>query len=279
MRRLVEWPDNKKICATFTVAFEAYIRGGHHKTIEVDGVNMVAVSHANYGGNAGIWRIMEVLDRHKARATIDINGLAAERWPEATKALHQAGHEIAGHAYTNEIKMTMLSPEEQRAEIAKCTRIITEVTGKRPVGWVSPGGNHTAETMGILAEQGYQWWGDPCDDDPPYVESVNGRRIIRHPKHWFFNDLRAWNGGGLSGAEAFNRLSTPSTLSTRRSRAPGRIDALVHAKLAARPHAHAFGAWCNTQAVRGRHLVSDPRRDRRLHAQARSGGRLRSNKR
>jgi SAM-dependent methyltransferase len=83
MRRTVQWPNNKKICATFTVALEAYLRGGHHKTIETEGVNMVAVSHANYGGNAGIWRIMEILDRHQARATIDINGLAAERWPEA----------------------------------------------------------------------------------------------------------------------------------------------------------------------------------------------------
>jgi len=51
MRRTVQWPDGKKICATFTVAFEAYLRGGHHKTTEVEGVNMVAVSHANYGSS------------------------------------------------------------------------------------------------------------------------------------------------------------------------------------------------------------------------------------
>jgi peptidoglycan/xylan/chitin deacetylase (PgdA/CDA1 family) len=243
MRRLVQWPGNKKICATFTVAFEAYLRGGHHKTIEVDGVNMVAVSHANYGGNAGIWRIMEILDRHGARATVDINGLAAERWPEATQALAKAGHEIAGHGYTNEVKMIMLSPDEQRAEIARCTRIITEVAGKRPVGWVSPGGNHTAETMAILAEQGYQWWGDPCDDDPPYVERVGGRRIVIIPKHWFFNDLRAWNGGGLSGAEAFQsfKYSFDFVMEEARRGRPGRIDALVHAELGGRPYiAHAF---------------------------------------
>jgi peptidoglycan/xylan/chitin deacetylase (PgdA/CDA1 family) len=134
MRRIVHWPGNKKICATFTVAFEAYLRGGHHKTTDVPGVNMVAVSHANYGGNAGIWRIMEILDRHKARATVDINGLAAERWPEATIALHRAGHEIAGHGYTNEVKMTALSADEQRAEIRKVTDIVTKVIGKRPVG-------------------------------------------------------------------------------------------------------------------------------------------------
>lgn len=243
MRRIVHWPHNKKICATFTVALEAYVRGGHHKTTEVDGVNMVAVSHASYGGNAGIWRIMEVLARHGARATIDINGLAAERWPEATKALVQGGHEIAGHGYTNEVKMTSLTPDQQRAEIERVTRVITEIAGKRPVGWVSPGGNHTAETMGILADAGYTWWGDPCDDDPPYVERVNGKRIVVIPKHWFFNDLRAWNGGGLSGAEAFDSFKYGFDFvyaEAQRGR-PGRIDALVHAELGGRPYiAHAF---------------------------------------
>ena len=243
MRRTVQWPGNKKICATFTVAFEAYLRGGHFKTSETSGVNLVSVSHANYGGNAGIWRIMEILDRHKARATVDINGLAAERWPEATLALHRAGHEIAGHGYTNEIKMTTLSADEQRAEIQKVTRIVAQITGKRPVGWVSPGGNHTEATMGVLADEGYTWWGDPCDDDPPYVESVNGKRIVVIPKHWFFNDLRAWNGGGLGGAEAFQsfKYSFDFVYEEALRGRPGRIDALVHAELGGRPYmAHAF---------------------------------------
>ena len=243
MRRTVEWPNGKKICATFTVALEAYVRGGHFKTMETEGVNLIAVSHANYGGNAGIWRIMEILERHKAHATIDVNGLAVERWPDATKALHQAGHEIAGHGYTNEIKMAALSPDEQRAEIDRVTRIIAQATGQRPVGWVSPGGNHTPETMGILADAGYTWWGDPCDDDLPYVERVNGKRIVVIPKQWFFNDLRAWNGGGLSGAEAFDAFKYGFDFvyqEAKRGR-PGRIDALVHAELGGRPYiAHAF---------------------------------------
>ena len=92
MRRpVIEWPHGKKICATLTVAFEAFTRGGHFKKTKPGEVNLVSISHANYGGNAGIWRIMEILERYKARATIDINGLAVEKWPEATKALHAAG--------------------------------------------------------------------------------------------------------------------------------------------------------------------------------------------
>ena len=57
----VAWPGNKKICATFTVAFEAFTRGGHFKKTKGDEVNLVSLSHANYGGNAGIWRILDIL--------------------------------------------------------------------------------------------------------------------------------------------------------------------------------------------------------------------------
>ena len=78
MRPKVEWPDGKKICATFTVAFEAFTRGGHFKKAKGLEVNLVSLSHANYGGNAGIWRILEILERNKARSTVDVNGLAVK---------------------------------------------------------------------------------------------------------------------------------------------------------------------------------------------------------
>src|SRR2546429_9065681 len=63
MRPKIEWPDGKKICATLTVALEAFTRGGHFKRSKGLEVNLVSLSHANYGGNAGIWRILEVLER------------------------------------------------------------------------------------------------------------------------------------------------------------------------------------------------------------------------
>jgi len=216
MRRTVHWPDNKKICATFTVAFEAYTRAGHFKTLDLPGVNLFSISHADYGGNAGIWRIMDVLERANAHATIDVNGLAVEKWPDAVKALHRAGHELAGHAYTNEVKMTSLSPDEQRADIRKVTELIAQATGERSVGWVSPGGNHTEETLGILAEEGYTWCGDRCDDDPPYVVEINGRRIVIIPKHGSSTICAAGTAAGSAAPRRSRRSSTASISSIRR---------------------------------------------------------------
>ena len=98
--------SSRTACTTLTVAFEAFTRGGHFKKAKGPEVNLVSLSHANYGGNAGIWRILDVLERNKVRATVDVNGLAVQKWPDAVKALHQAGNEIAGHGTTNDIQMT-----------------------------------------------------------------------------------------------------------------------------------------------------------------------------
>jgi peptidoglycan/xylan/chitin deacetylase (PgdA/CDA1 family) len=243
MRPVLPWPNGKKICATFTVAFEAFTRGGHFKKAKGLDVNLVSISHANYGGNAGIWRILEILERNDVRATIDVNGLAVQKWPDAVKALHDAGSEIAGHGTTNDVKMTELTPEEQRTEIRNVNRIVREVTGTNPVGWVSPGGHHTAETIGILADEGYTWCGDQCDDDLPYVIEVDGRRMVVIPKHWYFNDWRMWGGGSSSASQAFEgfRDSFDFVLEEAMRGKPGRIDALVHAELGGRPYmAHGF---------------------------------------
>jgi peptidoglycan/xylan/chitin deacetylase (PgdA/CDA1 family) len=234
MRPKIEWPDGKKICATLTVAFEAFTRGGHFKKAKGLEVNLVSLSHANYGGNAGIWRILEILERNGACATVDVNGLAVLKWPDAVKALHEAGNDIA---------MTDLTPDQQREEIRAVNSVVEQVIGEQPVGWVSPGGHHTRETLGILADEGYTWCGDQCDDDLPYVVEVEGKRMVIVPKHWYFNDWRAWNGGASSSEMAFQQFKDgfDFVLEEAMRGKPGRIDALVHAELGGRPYmANAF---------------------------------------
>ena len=56
-----------------------------------------------------------------SRATIDVNGLAVQKWPDAVKALHDAGNEIAGHGTTNDIHMTDLIPTSSARKSARST--------------------------------------------------------------------------------------------------------------------------------------------------------------
>ncbi len=238
-RRTIEWPDQKKLCVTFNIALEAFNREGSFKKDSRIEVNLHSISHANYGGNTGIWRLMEIMRRYNVRSTILLNGLAAQRWPNAVKALHEEGHEIAGHGMSNEIHMTALTPTQQREEVRKVADLIESVSGERPTGWMGPGGGmHTLETLGIIASEGYIWSGDQCDDDPPYVVSSEGGPIVIIPKLWFYNDKNVWNMGATSMRTAFEQFKEGFDFALQealRGR-PGRIDATVHAEYSGRQY-------------------------------------------
>src|SRR5438270_12175542 len=118
------WPDGKLVCCTFRVAYEAFRESGRFKHSSKIKVNVASLSHANYGGAVGIWRLMDIFDRNGIRATIGANGLAVEKWPETLKALHQAGHEIAAYGMTNDHDMTDLSAAGQRSEVRGRMRVL-----------------------------------------------------------------------------------------------------------------------------------------------------------
>ena len=152
--------------------------------------------------------------------------------------MHKAGHEIAAHGMTNDHDMTDLTPDQQRQEVRDCVRVIEDCVGERPVGWAGPGNLHTAETLGILADEGYRWFGDAFDDDVPYVAEVNGKRIAVIPKLNYANDWRAWSGGLGNATTYFEGFKTSFDFiyqEALRGRA-GAMDVIVHAELGGRPN-------------------------------------------
>lgn len=78
---------------------------------------------------------MHLLDEVGLKASMSTNGLAAERHPGAVRAAAEAGHEIVGHGWVNDILMQADDPEGEVAEIRRCTRALTEASGVCPVGW------------------------------------------------------------------------------------------------------------------------------------------------
>jgi allantoinase len=239
MRRAIEWPEGQLVCCTFQVALEAFSKKGAFKGDANVDVNFTSLSHASYGGKVGAWKLIDVFKRNDIPATILLNGLAAEKWPDAVKALQDAGHEIAAHGVTNEKRLVDIpDPADQLADIREATQMISAVTGEIPVGWHGPGNMFTEHTVGQLAQEGYIWSGDQADDDVPYIVKVDGNKICIIPKLWYANDRRAWQNGVGNGATFFQGFQSAFDYVYRealRGR-PGRVDATIHAELGARPH-------------------------------------------
>ena len=64
----LQWPDGRRVCCTFRVAYEAFRKSGRFKKNSKIAVNVTSLSHANYGGAVGIWRLMDIFDRHQIKA-------------------------------------------------------------------------------------------------------------------------------------------------------------------------------------------------------------------
>ena len=63
------------------------------------------------------------------------------------------------------------------------------MTGKRPVGWVSPGHRINDYTFGNFVDEGIFWTGDLPGPDIPQHRIVNGKPLVIMPRLDYANDL------------------------------------------------------------------------------------------
>ena len=127
---------------------------------------------SEYGMRVGFWRLKSVLDKHKIKATLAINGSVCLTYPRIAEASREAGWEFMGHGF---IQKPMHQVEDQREAIRKSVEVIRKFTGKAPSGWLGPGLTETPETLDLLAEAGLQYVADWVNDDQPYeIKTAHG---------------------------------------------------------------------------------------------------------
>ena len=205
----IKWPNGARMAVTLAGNLEAWTEvpdPKHRRTHHVGGSNPITAedtrskydfrtaSENDYGGRTGVWRILRVLRKHGLKASFNVNGLAAIRYPEAVKAVHAEGHEIVGHNYAEDVQSIYLTKEQERDEIRACMKIFQDLVGVRPYGCLSSGMRHTEHTLELLADEGFLWHGDAVNDDTPYLVEVNGKRLIEVP---YRNAISGLNDTGM----------------------------------------------------------------------------------
>ena len=140
-----------------------------------------AVGWAEYGHRRGVHRILDVLARQDVRATINVSGIMAERYPQIVRRMADDGHDVVAHSYTMDVVPVYLSEEKERANIRRNTELIERATGRCPRGWISPRSTPSLRTPQLLAEAGYDWHGDTLNDDLPYLVRYADRSIVAFP--------------------------------------------------------------------------------------------------
>lgn len=94
-------------------------------------------------------RLLELLSKHKIKATFFMVGQKAERYPEIVLQIHKNGHAIGNHSYTHP-HLIFKSKESIEGEIKRTDEAVFEITGKRPTLFRPPHGQFGFAVLSIL---------------------------------------------------------------------------------------------------------------------------------
>jgi peptidoglycan/xylan/chitin deacetylase (PgdA/CDA1 family) len=145
-----------------------------------DRPNFLVGGQIEYGARRGIWNVLELLDRFGIKSAFFVSGATAEKYPEAVRAAHAAGHEIAGMGYSFE-KVRTSSAERETGVIRRSVGVLEDTCGAKVRGWRCPDYRPSPQTLDILSKEGLSWDSSILNDDLPYVIECEGGRVVEIP--------------------------------------------------------------------------------------------------
>ena len=234
-----------------------------------DNISPNTLQRGEYCARVGVPRVLDFLAREKLPATFFIPGHTAESYPEATRRIVDAGHEIAHHTYAH-IEPSALTREQESDDLDRGLQALAKY-GVRPVGFRS--GGHSAHTLALLEERGFLYDSSYKGDDfTPYRPRIGdtvsqqtplarGReaRLWELPTQYEFDD---WVHFSFNFSPYRNGTSAPSKvleiwtaqLDWMRAHVPGGlINVLMHPQVIGRAHCmqmlEQFVAYARASAV------------------------------
>ncbi|MFC1910566.1 polysaccharide deacetylase family protein, partial [Chloroflexota bacterium] len=151
--------------------------------------NLFDFAPRDYGNRIGVWRLMEVMDKHLFKASVLLNSDVCQHYPVIINEYNIRDWEFLGHGTNNTIMLGGSSEEEERRIIRTSLDVIAGTTGKRPLGWLGPALQETFKTPDILAEEGVKYVCDWVSDDQPFRMNVKKGTLISVPYSVDINDI------------------------------------------------------------------------------------------
>jgi peptidoglycan/xylan/chitin deacetylase (PgdA/CDA1 family) len=170
------------------------------------------ISRGLFAGEVGTPRLLKLFEKYNLKTTWFIPGHSIETFPEQTKMVVDAGHEIGIHGYSHENPIAMTEQQEEDV-LLKCIDLVEKVSGKRPTGYVAPWWEFSNITNELLLKNGIKYDHSLMHNDfsPYYVRVgdkwtrinydqpadswmkplVRGEEtdLIEIPANWYLDDL------------------------------------------------------------------------------------------
>jgi polysaccharide deacetylase family protein (PEP-CTERM system associated) len=124
----------------FTIDLEDWFHGNYVGSPRPSTISTVAEDTA---------RLLDLLDRHRVRATVFCLGQVAAAHPRLVKRIHDAGHEIASHGQDHRL-ISSQTPAEFEDDVLACKKRLEDITGAKIVGYRAPSWSITTRTLWAL---------------------------------------------------------------------------------------------------------------------------------
>ena len=140
---------------------------------------------SEYGNRAGMPRLLELFRSRSIPVSASINASVIDVYPSLARAVREAGWEFVGHG----VHQRSLAAESDEVAQIKCALDTLEAfTGKRPIGWMSPGWSETFDTLDHLRSNGVEYVCQWVIDDVPTQLTTKYGPVVALPYGLDLND-------------------------------------------------------------------------------------------
>jgi allantoinase len=239
-RPKLSWPDGARVALWVIPNVEFFSLeerpAGYGAAAKIPDV--VMWSDRDYGNRVGIWRLMEVLDRYRIRASVALNSLLCDHHPVIIEEGNKRKWEWMGHNESNTRRLNEAPPGEEAQIINRTLSTIERATGMRPEGWLSSGLQETWDSLDLLAAEGCRYVCDWCNDDQPYIMRLDGGgRLVSVPYPQQVNDKPAYERMYVSPSEFRDMICRTFDVLYREGADSGRVLSIaLHPYISGVPH-------------------------------------------
>ena len=197
------WPEGVTAAAAFTFDVDAESCVLAHDPTATR--RMSLMSHQAYGPRVAVPKLLRMLERQGIRATFFVPGFTAECYPEMTRAIVDAGHEIGHHGYLHE-QMQGIDRDTEARYLDRGLKALAHVAGVEPTGYRAPWWEMNWHTPALLHERGFRYDSSLLDGDAPYrfaVSPGSAGTLVEIPVDWALDDWEqyafypGWTGSGV----------------------------------------------------------------------------------
>jgi len=240
-RKPLRWPKGARIAVWVIPNIEHFLFDRPSTSVTQVTTSLVPdvlnYSWRDYGVRVGVWRMMEIMERHGVRGTVALNSDVCGHYPRILEEGNRLGWEWMGHGTNNSTLINKQSEAEERALIAHVVGTIEKATGARPRGWLSPALSESHRTLDILAENKIEYVANWVNDEQPYPMRVKTGTMLSMPYSLEINDIPVFLDHHQSGETLGRMIRDQFDVLYEDGAKTGRVMAIsLHPFLIGHPH-------------------------------------------